>query len=485
MSTPIGIDALSFHVPSLYLPIEELARARDIEYPKLNKGLGLSEMALCDTDEDVATIAAEAAYKLITDYQIDPRKLGRLYMGTESAVDSAKPTASYVMNMLEKKLEPQYGPRCFRNCDVVDMTFACIGGVDALLSSYDWVSLGTDRVAMVIAADMAKYELKSTGEYTQGAGAVAMTVTANPRLLAIDPKVGVATESVGDFFKPRRSYSKTDLLQKAAHLLGQSLSDEEARALLQSSGHPFWNDSEITVDIFKEEPVFDGPYSNACYQYRIFEALDHLRAQKGPIDVLKEWNHLIFHLPYAYQGRRMITEALVTWTLNSASRQKLLDQVKLPQPEQGSEDWAPFVKACSKTQLYLDFVNNTIERGERASSRIGNMYTASIFMSLLSLLRIHFEEDNSVQGDTVAFFAYGSGSKSKVFTGTIQPGWHKVIQKQNVFNTLDQRKAIDFKTYESLHKKEINTPIIHSKHLYLDRIGNSGTEHGFRFYVVQ
>ena len=113
------------------------------------------------------------------------------------------------------------------------------------------------------------------------------------------------------------------------------------------------------------------------------------------------------------------------------------------------------------------------------------MYTASIFMSLLSLLRIHFEEDNSIQGDTVAFFAYGSGSKSKVFTGTIQPGWHKVIQKQNVFNTLDQRKAIDFKTYESLHKKEINTPIIHSKHLYLDRIGNSGTEHGFRFYVIQ
>ena len=78
MSTPIGIDALSFHVPSLYLPIEELARARDIEYPKLNKGLGLNEMALCDINEDVATLAAEAAYKLITDYQIDPRKLGRL-----------------------------------------------------------------------------------------------------------------------------------------------------------------------------------------------------------------------------------------------------------------------------------------------------------------------------------------------------------------------------------------------------------------------
>ena len=37
----VGIDSLSYYVPSLYVDIEELARARDIPSEKLVKGLGL------------------------------------------------------------------------------------------------------------------------------------------------------------------------------------------------------------------------------------------------------------------------------------------------------------------------------------------------------------------------------------------------------------------------------------------------------------
>ena len=60
--------------------------------------------------------------------------------------------------------------------------------------------------------DYAKYELASTGEYTQGGGAVAVLVSANPTLLEIENKFGIATESVFDFFKPRRETTK-DLVQ--------------------------------------------------------------------------------------------------------------------------------------------------------------------------------------------------------------------------------------------------------------------------------
>jgi hydroxymethylglutaryl-CoA synthase len=69
---------------------------------------------------------------------------------------------------------------------VVDLTFACIGAVDALQNSLDWVRMGEDRMAIVIGSDVAKYELASTGEYTQGAGAIALLVKENPRLLAFD-----------------------------------------------------------------------------------------------------------------------------------------------------------------------------------------------------------------------------------------------------------------------------------------------------------
>ena len=68
----IGIDAISFYVPSLYLPIEELAKKRNIPYEKLNLGLGLKNMAIPDKNEDTASFAANALIRLIDDNNIDP-----------------------------------------------------------------------------------------------------------------------------------------------------------------------------------------------------------------------------------------------------------------------------------------------------------------------------------------------------------------------------------------------------------------------------
>jgi hydroxymethylglutaryl-CoA synthase len=51
--------------------------------------------------EDAATFAAEALLKLIKDYNINPKEISRIYLGTESAVDAAKPTATYAMQMVE------------------------------------------------------------------------------------------------------------------------------------------------------------------------------------------------------------------------------------------------------------------------------------------------------------------------------------------------------------------------------------------------
>lgn len=115
-----GIEAASYFVPSLYLEIKDLAEKRNIEPAKLEKGLGLHKMAFPDAHEDAATFAAEALLKLIRDYNINPKDIGRIYLGTESALDAAKPTATYAMQMVESVLEAEFGSRVFRNVDVVD-----------------------------------------------------------------------------------------------------------------------------------------------------------------------------------------------------------------------------------------------------------------------------------------------------------------------------------------------------------------------------
>ena len=190
---PIGIDDMAAYIPQLYLPIEDLATARDLEYVKLNKGLGLEAMAVPDVGEDAATMMANAVREIIERNELQPQQIGRIYLGTESALDGAKPTATYALDMLSTYFAERHGPDCFLNCDVVDMTFACIGAVDALQNTLDWVRCGEDRIGIIVASDIAKYELGSGGEYTQGAGAVAVLVKANPRLLAIDPTWGVST----------------------------------------------------------------------------------------------------------------------------------------------------------------------------------------------------------------------------------------------------------------------------------------------------
>lgn len=475
----VGIDSIHYYVPKYFLPIQALADARGIAYEKLNKGLGLVAMAIPDTNEDVATMAAEAVIRLIHNNKLNPTEIGRLYLGTESALDAAKPTATYAAAMVEKNMEPTYGLRALKNCDMVDMTFACIGAIDALENAMDWVRCNPNRKAIVVAADVAKYELASTGEYTQGAGAVAVLITQNPRLLAFNQHIGVATESVHDFFKPRRTFNKVNLLQDAAQLLGASLNIDDAENLLGSSTHPFWGGLNQKIEVHKEEPVFDGPYSNDCYKLRISEALENF-TQKQPINVLARWSKLVFHLPYAFQGRRMIVENWINWMHQAGKSDELsqtLQALGLQNPDEDAQ-----VKAFSKSVLYNQFVEDYIAQGEKASAQIGNMYTASIFMSMLSMLLQAAAADENLVNKKIGMFAYGSGSKSKVLEAEVQLGWKEALSNIALFEDLNNRQAIDFKQYENWHNYAQKNAFDISEKRRLEKIGQEGSTTGYRYY---
>ena len=140
-----GIDAIDYYLPRITLKISNLAEQRNIIPAKLEKGLGLRYMALADVNEDTASMAANSLLKLIQNNNIDPTTIERIYLGTESAVDAAKPTATYAVGTVERILSTKYGERCFKNCDVVDLTFACVGAVDALENCLDWVRVNPQK----------------------------------------------------------------------------------------------------------------------------------------------------------------------------------------------------------------------------------------------------------------------------------------------------------------------------------------------------
>jgi len=449
MENYVGIDAIHFDIPKIHLPISDLAIARGIDPMKLEKGLGLKKMTLPDVHQDAVVFAANALQKLWDAENLSPEDIDRLYVGTESAVDGSKPIASYLLQFLAE----QYGESRCLHIDIVDLTFACIGGVDAMLNSLDYIRLNPDKKAIVICTDIAKYDLASTGEYTQGAGAVALLLSADPSIMTINKEVGVSAAGVFDFFKPRRIIKKSDI-QTTADLPAFYLEEE--------------------VEIFKESPVFDGQYSNTCYTNRVVDAYHALKKKKNIKEqaYYNQWSKIIMHLPYAYQARRMFVSLYIQD--NSSIRLELQD----------AEDEKSFIKIISKSEDYKSFVQARIAGSEMASSDIGNMYTGSIFMALISALHDSVEKSEDLERHCIGFLAYGSGSKSKAFEGILVDGYEQKIKQLQLNQVLNQSTPIDFATYELLHTKAQKTSVLSPKNEYVFKgiVEDNPLQYGARMY---
>ena len=468
---------MEVHIPKLLFRIEDFSTFRGLEYSKLNKGLGLEAMAIPDVHEDPATMAANAIVQLLKRNNLKPSDIGRLYLGTESALDGAKPTATYILDMLSQYFQPEFGPDCFRHCDVVDMTFACIGAVDAMHNTLDWVARGgeaEDRIGIAVFSDNAKYDLGSGGEYTQGAGAGAVIIKHNPRLLAIPDCWGVSTSPVHDFFKPLRVTSSSDVIQSVATLareVGIELPPDFVTTLVNHSpnssvkGNPLF---EPVVKIHKATPVFDGQFSNRCYSEAVVDAFMKFQSQakakglfgalSGPLS--EAWARIVVHLPYAFQGQRMLPAVYVAERVGTEAFKTIEEAVGLPPVRSSFGSDKEYLAAVdeyrrlvSKTPEYQSFVRERHASSQLASRVVGNLYTGSIFLALMSTFEADFKTNTTLEGEPIGFCAYGSGCKAKVFQGIVQPQWREVVAKFKLFERLEARRPITSAEYLSLHQE--------------------------------
>jgi hydroxymethylglutaryl-CoA synthase len=422
MDTSVGIEAISFDFPKLCLSAEEFSKARALEKDKLTKGLGIEQFSFPDKHQDPITLAANALTRLIEENAVNTQEIQRMYIGTESAVDSAKPIGSYLHSCLEEKL----GKGSVEHWDTVDFTFACIGAVDALQTCLDYLRLYPEHKAIVIATDIAKYNLGSTGEYTQGAGAIALLLSANPGILTIDPPTGISTEGVFDFFKPRRILTK-----------------DEFTIQIQD---PWVYSEEETIQLFKEQPVYDGAYSQQCYMHRTHNAYFQLKKKLGCTKPLYErWDAIIMHLPYCFQARRSFIEIFAGENL------QLLEN-------QLGADLSSKMRSLYKSKEYQKVIEEKIQDQEYFSGKIGNIYTGSIFLALLSYLYKNLEKEK--ENSTLGFIAYGSGSKSKAFEGQLVKGWQSKVNRTALNNIGKAQHSLSFVDYEALHKGSRSASIL-------------------------
>lgn len=185
-----GIDQISFHTAQYFLDLKTLAAARGVDPEKFYTGIGQEKMGIPPPDEDVVTMAASAAFRLKAQGALEG--VEALLFATESGIDQSKAAGLFVHRLLGLP----------ERCRVVELKQACYSATAALRLAMGLVAMKPESKVLVIASDVARYELGSPGESTQGCGAVAFTVSSDPRLLDMDPEAGFYADDVMDFWRP-------------------------------------------------------------------------------------------------------------------------------------------------------------------------------------------------------------------------------------------------------------------------------------------
>jgi hydroxymethylglutaryl-CoA synthase len=363
----IGIDGMGLALPGGYVSLSDLARARKVPTEKYTQGLGTLAMGVPLPAEDTVSLAVRSAKDAFERFNVSPKEIGLCIVGTETAVDHAKPVASFVQGLLDLP----------RDCRVFETKHACYGGTAGLMTALDWIAAGRaqGRKALVVCADIARYGLGSPGEPTQGAGAVALLVSDAPRVLTVDTDtVGTASNDVLDFWRP--------------------LDAKEARV--------------------------DGQYSVTCYLDALTRAFEAHRARArrvmSPVGdhearsaYTNRFRAMLYHVPYAKLARK---------------GHELLRRLDGDLPLEEARMLGP---------------------GLTIPQVVGNTYTASLYLSLMSLLA---SAPDSLDGEKIALYSYGSGSCAEFFTGDITPGAQAFFD--DVLPSLDARTRLSVKEYEAI-----------------------------------
>jgi len=447
----VGIDDMAAYLPKLYVDAEELAKERNIPPGKITKGLGIEKLAIPDAHEDAATMAAMATLELIEKNDLSPRDIDFIQVATETSPDASKPISCYVQGMLEQI----YGRGSFDHVGAPETKFACVGATYALIDRLAYIASGWNKAeySIVVATDIARYRLNSSGEPTQGAAAIALLLKEEPRLLAYEPEfTGFGTVDDRDFFRPVES--------KTAVVDGQ-----------YSIGC-YLRDMRIAADAYKRNMVKFGALKSL--QESVVEKID-LAA---------------FHTPFPKMAQYAFASLLIHDWRSLPKWKKIIEKIGPEPSREGlsdvefyiSEEYKNFRRKFMKTEEFQSEYKSKIENSLIALRQIGNSYTASVWLGVES----HFETRNDdLAGKRFGIGSYGSGSSAIVCSFIVQPEYKEVVKKMDLMRKLNERRRISIDVYEDLHegRLKLHESVIPPKNEFaLISFGNKSYDYGYRYY---
>ncbi len=419
----VGISGLALYLPPYRVDLRSWCEWTGADWNKIQHVVGTG-FRLLGPGQSVYTMAANAVMQLIRNYDIDASRVRYLALGTESSTDNSA-GAIIIKGMVDSALKAEGRPLLSRNCEVPELKHACLGGVYGLKNALRFLATdGQDAQAIVVCADKALYQQGSSGEPTQGAGAVATLLEANPKLMSIDlSESGTASDYRGlDFRKP--------LINRN----GTSASPE-----------------------FVDIPVFNGKYSIGCYIDEMQRALENMYQRRDitPVDYLRSLRAVFMHRPYqrmpesgwsmAYLfslARGSTGEHAELARLCDAAKvdlEELLHELREPRRltefavrERISEEIFPaamkVLREFRRCKTYQTLVREKITLGVQHMRELGNLYTAALPAWVAAGFTDALERGDELAGEEILMVGYGSGDAADAIPARIVEGWQQAVR---------------------------------------------------------
>lgn len=323
-------------------------------------------------------------------YNIDRNNIGRVEVGTETITDKSKATKTFLMDLFPG------------NTDIegIDTKNACYGGTNALFNSIQWIesSAWDGRLAICVAADIAVYS-EGNARPTGGAGAVAMLIGPNAPLVFERGLRHTYMENVWDFYKPNP---------------------------------------------LVEYPTVDGQLSNNCYLRSLDSCYRGYSKKFSSLNNGKPWSineadFVCFHSPYNKLVQKSFARMLYNDFLASPnlSQNGELERFLHLKPEESytnRELESVFLKRSVSTY------NSKVKDGAMLPKEIGNVYTASLYSSLVALIS---SKNDLLVDKRILLFSYGSGSSATLFSLSVKSSIKFMSQKIDLKSRLESRIFVD------------------------------------------
>lgn len=185
-----GIVGYGVYIPSYRIKVEEIAKVWGDNPQAISRGLVVQEKSVPGPDEDTATISVEAARSALKRAEIDPQRIGAIYVGSESHPYAVKPTATIVAEAVEAA----------PHLTASDLEFACKAGTAGMQICMGLVDSGNIEYGLAVGADTAQGAPGDALEYTASAGGAAYIIGKDDTIAEFEDTYSFTTDTP-DFYR--------------------------------------------------------------------------------------------------------------------------------------------------------------------------------------------------------------------------------------------------------------------------------------------